>query len=171
MTIESLRPEFAALVSAERLWPRSRNPANPQRPDAHIERRMKELKEETSTQKLYWDSENEIVWGELFANVLTEEAAREDVDAQERLRDSIGRAKTRVLIDMSQVTEIRKEARDYFANERTASVQRATALLITSPVGRVIGNFFMGLNKPVSPTRLFTDPQKAIQWLHTFGDD
>ena len=132
---------------------------------------MKELREETSTQRLYWDTENEIVWGELHTNVLTEAAAKEDIDAQERLRDSLGRAKTRVLIDMTRITEIAKEGRDYFANERTASIQRATALLIESPVSRVIGNFFMGLNKPMTPTRLFTDPKKAIKWLHTFGDD
>ena len=132
---------------------------------------MKELKEETSTQKLYWDSENEIVWGELFADQKTEEHAKENIDAQERIRDSLNKVKTRVLVDMSAVTEISKEARDYFANERTASIQRATALLTRSPVSRVIGNFFMGLNKPISPTRLFTDPQKAIKWLETFGND
>ena len=132
---------------------------------------MKELKVETLTQKLYWDSDNEIVWCELFGNQTTVELAKENVDAQERLRDSMNKAKTRVLIDMTSVTEISKEARDYFANERTASIQRATALLIGSPVSRVIGNFFLGLNKPVSPTRLFTDPHKAIQWLHTFSDD
>ena len=135
------------------------------------ESKMKELKVETATQRLYWDSENEIVWGELLANQTTVELAKENVDAQERLRDGMNKAKTRVLIDMTSVTEISKEARDYFANERTASIQRATALLIGSPVSRVIGNFFMGLNKPVSPTRLFTDPHKAIQWLHTFSDD
>ncbi len=132
---------------------------------------MKELKVETSTQKVYWDSENEIVWGELFGDQLTGELAKENVDAQETLRDGMKRRKTRVLIDMTTVNEISKEARDYFANERTASIQRATALLIGSPVSRVIGNFFMGLNKPISPTRLFTDPQKAIRWLHTFSDD
>ncbi len=132
---------------------------------------MKELKTETSTQKLFWDSENEIVWGELFGDQATEELARENVDAQETVRDGMRKRKTRVLIDMTTVSEISKEARDYFANERTASIQRATALLIGSPVSRVIGNFFMGLNKPVSPTRLFTDPQKAIRWLHTFSDD
>ncbi len=132
---------------------------------------MKELKVETSTQKLYWDSDNDIVWGELFADQVTEELAKENVDAQESVRDAVSKAKTRVLIDMTAVSEISKEARDYFANERTASIQRATALLIESPVSRVIGNFFMGLNKPISPTRLFTDPQKAIKWLHTFSDD
>ena len=43
---------------------------------------MKELKVETSTQKLYWDGENEIVWGELFADQTTKELAKENVDAQ-----------------------------------------------------------------------------------------
>ncbi len=132
---------------------------------------MKELKVETSTQKVYWDSENEIVWGELFADQRTKELAKENIDAQERVRDILGKTKTRVLIDMTAISEISKEARDYFANERTASIQRATALLISSPVSRVIGNFFMGLNKPISPTRLFTDPREAIKWLHTYSDD
>ena len=114
---------------------------------------MNELKAETSTQKLFWDSENEIVWGELFGDQVTEELAKENVDAQETVRDGLNRTKTRVLIDMTAITEISKEARDYFANERTASIQRATALLISSPVSRVIGNFFMGLNTPITPTR------------------
>ena len=48
------------------------------------EKKMKELRVETSTQKLFWDSENEIVWGELFANQATLEHAKENVDAQER---------------------------------------------------------------------------------------
>ncbi len=132
---------------------------------------MKTLKEQTSTQRLYWDAENGIVWGELFGNVPTAAHAEENVDAQERLRDLLARRKTRVLIDMTDVTEIAKEARDYFANERTAGIQRATALLTMSPVSQVIGNFFLGLNKPICPTKLFTDSEKAIEWLQTFSDD
>lgn len=132
---------------------------------------MKVLKEETSTQKLYWDSDHEIVWGILFADQKTEQHAKENIDAQERIRDSLKKKKIRVLIDMTAVSEISKEARDYFANERTGSIQRATALLIGSPVSRVIGNFFMGLNKPIHPAMLFTDPQKAIEWLQTFPND
>ena len=132
---------------------------------------MKELKEETSTQKLYWDSKNEIVWGELLADITTEELAKENIDAQERIRNSLNKEKTRVIIDMTAVFEISKEARDYFANERTASIQRATALLIGSAVSRIIGNFFLGLNKPITPTRLFTDPEEAIKWLRTFSDE
>jgi len=132
---------------------------------------MKDLKEETSTQKLYWDSENEIVWGEVFADITTEELAKENIDAQERIRDSLNKKKTRVIIDITAVFEISKEARDYFANERTASVQRATALLIGSPISKIVGNFFLGLNKPISPTRLFTNPKQAIKWLQTFSNE
>ena len=130
----------------------------------------KELRATTSTQKIYWDPENKIVWGKVFRNVTTEELARENIDAQERVRDSLNREMTRVLVDMCDVTEMSKAARDYFGNERTASIQRATALLVRSPVSTVIGNFFMGLNKPISPTRMFTDPEMAVQWLRTFSD-
>lgn len=132
---------------------------------------MKELKEETSTQKIYWDSENEIVWGEIFADITTEELAKKDIDAQERVRNNMNKKKTRVIVDMTSVFEVSKEARDYFANERTASIQRATALLIGSPVSRVIGNFFLGMNKPITPTRLFTNSKEAIKWLHTFSNE
>jgi len=83
----------------------------------------------------------------------------------------MNKEKTRVIIDMTAVYEISKKARDYFANERTASIQRATALLIGSAVSRTIGNFFLGLNKPITPTKLFTDPQEAIKWLRTFSDE
>ena len=114
---------------------------------------MKTLKDETSTQRLYWDADTGIMWGELYANHPTEGHAKEKIDAQERLRDSLSKKQTRVLIDMTEVTEISKEARDYFANERPAAIQRATALLTKSPVSRVIGNFFLGLNKPLSPTK------------------
>ena len=121
---------------------------------------------ETATQKLYWDDENNIVWGELDATPQTLKTAKENIDAQERIRDAVNRKKTRVLIDMRQTTKIGREAREYYAGERTASIQTATALLISSAVSVVIANFFMGLNKPLSPTRLFTAPEPAIAFDH-----
>ena len=126
--------------------------------------------EETATQKLYWDDENDIVWGELDATPQTLETAKDNIDAQERIRHAVDREKTRVLIDMRQTTKIPRAAREYYAGERTASIQAATALLVSSAVSVVIGNFFMGLNKPLSPTRLFTAPGPAIEWLRRFPD-
>ena len=77
---------------------------------------------------------------------------------------------TRVLIDMRQTLRITRDARNYYAGERTASIQRATALLVSSPLSATIANFFMGLNKPLSPTRIFTKPDEAIAWLGSYSD-
>ena len=71
---------------------------------------------------------------------------------------------------MRLIKSISRDARMYYANERTASIQRATALLVDSPLTRVIANFFMGLNRPLSPSRMFTDQTQAIRWLQTFSD-
>ena len=131
---------------------------------------MKKLMMETSTQKLYWDDANNIVWGELDATPQTLELAKENIDAQGRIRDAVEREKTRVLVDMRQCTEISREARAYYAGERTGSIQRATALLVKSPVSVVMGNFFMGLNKPIYPTRMFHDADQALSWLAEFPD-
>ena len=130
---------------------------------------MKKLVDETSTQKLYWDEDNQIVFGECFNMIHSEEKAKENVDAQERVRDRLGKEKTRVLVDMRAIKSISRDAREYYANERTASIQRATALVIKSPLSRVIANFFMGLNRPLTPTRMFTDVDEAIEWLQSFS--
>ncbi len=131
---------------------------------------MKKLVEETSTQKLYWDEEIQIVFGECLDMIHSEEAAKENIDAYERVRDRLGKEKTRVLVDMRAIKSISRDAREYYANERTASIQRATALVIKSPLSRVIANFFMGLNRPLTPTRMFTDVDEAIEWLQSFSD-
>ena len=44
----------------------------------------------------------------------------------------------------------------------------AIALLVGSPLSRVIGNFFVGLNRSTFPLRLFTSEEEAIAWLRTF---
>jgi hypothetical protein len=126
---------------------------------------------ETSTQVLYWGDELRIVWGELRDGLHDEAAAAANIDAQEKIRDKIGVRQTRAVIDMRRVRAISREAREYYANERTASIQQATALLVGSKLTQVIANFFMGLNKPVSPTRMFTNPDEALAWLATFPDE
>ena len=131
---------------------------------------MKKLMEETTTQKLYWDDEINIVWGELDATPQSLETAQENIEAQARLRDALGKKMTRVLVDMRETTRISREARNHYAGERTASIQRATALLVASPLSAIIANFFMGLNKPQSPTRMFTNEDQAIAWLRGHSD-
>ena len=44
----------------------------------------------------------------------------------------------------------------------------AVALVIDSPLSRVLGNFFLGFNRPETPARLFTSVDEARAWLNTF---
>jgi hypothetical protein len=73
-----------------------------------------------------------------------------------------------VLVDLRRLKTMDRGARTYYAGADTARVQLAAALLLGSPLTRVIGNFFMGLNKPLIPTRLFTSEPLAMAWLRSF---
>jgi hypothetical protein len=69
------------------------------------------------------------------------------------------------LMDIRQVRSLSRDARSYFASPEAAQVFSATALVVSSPLSRAVGNFFLGLNKPSMPTRLFTSEADALAWL------
>ena len=70
-----------------------------------------------------------------------------------------------VLVDIRQAKTVDREARQDLA---ASTDPTAVALLIASPVSKVIGNFFVGLNKAAVPVRLFTSEAEAIGWLTGF---
>ena len=74
------------------------------------------------------------------------------------------------LVDLRNVRWMQREARAHFSGPETAIVQSAAALIIASPLSRAIGNFFLGFNKPLFPTRLFTSETEALEWLKGFVD-
>jgi hypothetical protein len=67
--------------------------------------------------------------------------------------------------DMREIRSITREARLFASSADAIQVVKAVALLIGSPVSRVIGNFFLGINKPPYPTRIFTSEAEALSWL------
>ncbi len=70
-----------------------------------------------------------------------------------------------LLCDLQNVVKMSQECRNYFAGPVHAEMFTKCALLITNPISRIIGNFFLGANKPLKPTRLFTKREDAIKWL------
>lgn len=70
-----------------------------------------------------------------------------------------------LLCDLTNVKKMTRECRQHFASEEHAMVFTKCALLISSPIARIIGNFFLGANVPARPTRLFTNKEEAINWL------
>ncbi len=71
------------------------------------------------------------------------------------------------LIDMRELKSTTKEAREYMGVEG-AKLITAGALLIGSPLTRMLGNIFLTINKPNVPTKLFTDETEAKEWLKQY---
>lgn len=70
------------------------------------------------------------------------------------------------LVRINRVKEVSRDARIFFAeSDENKTVSSKVALMINSPLTRIIANFFMGLNKATLPVRMFTDDQSAIEWL------
>ena len=73
-----------------------------------------------------------------------------------------------VLVDTRQIKSMTHKSRQYLAGQETADALRAVALLINSPISKIIGNFFVNFSKPLVPTKLFTDENEALAWLKGF---
>ncbi len=82
--------------------------------------------------------------------------------------EAAGRKRTRVLVDMRGVRSQTRAARQYFGSNDAEQVTSAVALVIGSPVSRVLANFFLRLHPGRIPTALFTSEDAAIGWLEGF---
>lgn len=76
-----------------------------------------------------------------------------------------------VLVDLRPIRSQSAEARAVFAGPEATNVTIAVGLVIGSPLSRVLGNFYMGFNRPQTPSRLFSSVADAEAWLRTFLDE
>lgn len=93
---------------------------------------------------------------------VTVEDAFENVETANKL---MGERRRPTLVDIKTVLTVEREARKYYAEENLSLAQ---ALIISSPLSKVIGNFFLGLNKASCPMKLFTSEEDAINWLQGY---
>lgn len=93
--------------------------------------------------------------------------ARENLEATARLCG--GRVRP-VLVDLRGIRSQSAEARALFAGPEGTAVSSAVALVIGSVLSRVLGNFYLGFNRPEVPTRLFTSVAEAEVWLAGFEE-
>ncbi len=70
------------------------------------------------------------------------------------------------LILIGKRVKLSREARDYFARHPdNRAVTAAAAMVVQSAIGRMIGNFFVGLNRSRFPQQVFDNEGKARAWL------
>lgn len=73
----------------------------------------------------------------------------------------------KVLVDSRGLYNVTKEARAYAAEDRHAKLSIAMAIVSDSLPTKLLTNFFIKFNRPKTPTKMFTDKDKALKWLKT----
>lgn len=114
----------------------------------------------------------EIKGGMIYAKFKQEQVNREVARKIIDLRLSFVDGQTLpALIDGSTVKHLTKEAREVLSSERASQYIIALAVIVRNPVTRAIANFFLKFQQPPYPFKLFTDPEKAKQWLRKYQSE
>jgi len=71
-----------------------------------------------------------------------------------------------VIVDVRAGFHSEADVRDYYADNEYAKYRYADAFVVKSLAARLIVNFYISVNKPSIPTKTFTDPAQATQWIN-----
>ena len=72
------------------------------------------------------------------------------------------------MVNLTKIKTVSKESRDIYSSEDMGKILTAAALIVGNPVSRIMGNFYMGINKTKMPVRMFTRTDQARKWLKEF---
>ena len=95
----------------------------------------------------------------------TLEGARDNIAAIAKVSGGVRRP---VLADLTGARSISRQARIYYAGVEAAAAYAAVALLVGSPLSRVLGRFVLAVSRPPRPVHLFTSENEALAWLRSF---
>ena len=73
-----------------------------------------------------------------------------------------------MIVDTTEIKSISKAARDHFSLRNRDSKVISIAILRDSTIGNMVANFFIGLNKPAVPVKLFDNEKEAVKWSMKF---
>ena len=88
--------------------------------------------------------------------------AREVVEGYRRLG---GGRRLLAVADIRLARSVDREARRYSAGVEMGAVVRGLALVVDSGVSKVLGNFFLSLNRPRFKMRLVGSVDEGVKWL------
>ncbi len=75
-----------------------------------------------------------------------------------------------VLLDVTRkYFSVSTEGKELLAGEEYSKVLKASAFVVTSLATKIMGSLFIKINKPKSPTQLFTNENQALEWLKNFN--
>jgi hypothetical protein len=108
-------------------------------------------------------TENGIVRLEIFGDTtIGFEEAREMNDAIGILS---GGKETLVLILADEITQFKREAMDFSSGDEGLRYTIADALVVKSLAQRITANFYLAVNAPKKPSKIFNTEEEARKWL------
>jgi hypothetical protein len=128
---------------------------------------LKLLKEDIVTEK---DFENirMVLYKNSIMNVIFKDnrlITLEDVKEVNDWVASLGSQKYLNLMEGAYNTDIDSIVREFSASEKENKYTIADALVISTSAHKLITDFYVKVNKPYKPTRIFTNREEAIEWL------
>lgn len=91
--------------------------------------------------------------------------AKQIVNAMQNLQS---KAKLPVIIVVEDFTLPSKETREYLAQKAASPFASAEAYVVKSIAQKLVGNFYLNVNKPERPTKIFNNTCKALDWLEKY---
>ena len=70
-----------------------------------------------------------------------------------------------LLVDIREAQPLNAEVRHYYSGQVLDGFTALGLLVDASPFGLMMGNIYFRVARPGIPTRLFTEPSEAHQWL------
>ena len=95
-----------------------------------------------------------------------EASARENVAFQMGHARKLGR-RCGFVVFLGPLVSQDAQARRVYAEGMDPALCFASALVVSNPLSRAIGSFFLGLSLPKIPTKLFDSVDAAIAWMDT----
>lgn len=86
-------------------------------------------------------------------------------DATSAMSQLTGGQRAALLVNAHNTLAMDRPARMEFVNR--SDLVNGVALVVATPLSRLMGNFFIAVNSPVAPTRLFDDEESALEWLRS----
>ena len=70
----------------------------------------------------------------------------------------------------AQGIEFTKEARALFSDNKSMQLTKAHGVVVKELAMRILVNFYIKFNKPVSPVKMFNSYDKALEWVVNYED-
>jgi hypothetical protein len=100
----------------------------------------------------------QVLWK--FASVMDGDDAVAGINALSQLT---GARPAPLLVDARNAGVMSRTARVEFAKQ--SDTISAVAILVLTPLSRIMGNFYLSVSKPVLPTRILDNEEDAVAWL------